>query len=68
MWFPLFGLLIGAWGAVWFNAFAVVLPASVAAGISTLATVWFTGKVKVSETAIALLLIVHYDSMACIRC
>jgi hypothetical protein len=46
MWFPLFGVLIGAWGAVWFNAFAVVLPASVAAGVSTLATVWFTGTAR----------------------
>eukprot|EP00878_Enallax_costatus_P042810 GHUV01050292.1.p2 GENE.GHUV01050292.1~~GHUV01050292.1.p2 ORF type:complete len:175 (+),score=31.01 GHUV01050292.1:664-1188(+) len=41
--FPIIGAVIGAWGAVFYNAAAVLLPASVAAGVSTLATVWLTG-------------------------
>lgn len=41
--FPLFGAAIGFWGAVFFNAAAVLLPTAVAAGVSTLATVHITG-------------------------
>lgn len=41
--FPIIGAVIGAWGAVFYNAAAVILPASVSAGVSTLATVWLTG-------------------------
>lgn len=41
--FPIIGAVIGAWGAVFYNAAAVLLPASAAAGVSTLATVWLTG-------------------------
>lgn len=41
--FPIIGAVIGAWGAVFYSAAVVLLPASVAAGISTLATVWLTG-------------------------
>lgn len=41
--FPLFGILIGAWGAVFFNAGLVLWPPVVAAAFSTLATVWLTG-------------------------
>jgi hypothetical protein len=41
--FPLFGALVGAWGAVFFQAASVLWPASIAAGASTLATVWLTG-------------------------
>jgi adenosylcobinamide-GDP ribazoletransferase len=44
MYFPLFGALIGAWSAVFFDALATVLPLSVAAGASTLASVWLTGQ------------------------
>ncbi|KXZ55222.1 hypothetical protein GPECTOR_3g364 [Gonium pectorale] len=43
MWFPLFGALIGAWGAVWLNAAAVLWPPGIAAAVSTFATVWLTG-------------------------
>lgn len=44
--FPLFGTLIGVWGAVFFNAAAVLWPSPIAAAISTLATVWLTGGVR----------------------
>eukprot|EP00892_Ulva_mutabilis_P002030 jgi/Ulvmu1/11828/UM080_0039.1 len=41
--FPFVGILIGAWGAVWFQAAAALWGASTAAAVSTLATVWLTG-------------------------
>lgn len=41
--FPLVGLVIGAWGAVWFQAAAALWGAPTAAALSTLATVWLTG-------------------------
>lgn len=43
MLFPLIGAAIGLWGAVFFNAAAVLLPQSLAAAASTLATVHITG-------------------------
>jgi hypothetical protein len=43
MWFPLLGAMVGAWGAAFYNALQVLLPRSVAAALSTLATVWLTG-------------------------
>lgn len=41
--FPLIGAAIGIWGAVFFNAAAVLVPPAVAAAASTLATVHITG-------------------------
>ncbi|PNH03985.1 Cobalamin synthase [Tetrabaena socialis] len=41
--FPLFGALIGAWGAAFFAAALVLWPPGIAALISTFATVWLTG-------------------------
>lgn len=41
--FPLIGVLIGAWGAVWFQAAVGLWGGLTAAAISTLATVWLTG-------------------------
>ena len=43
--FPLVGALVGAWGAAWYGAAAVLWPAppALAATVSTLATVWLTG-------------------------
>lgn len=45
MWFPLIGALVGAWGAAWFNAAALLWPATpmLAAALSTLSTVWLCG-------------------------
>jgi adenosylcobinamide-GDP ribazoletransferase len=43
-WFPLLGLLIGCWGAVFFNAAVLLWSPILAAGVSTLATVWLTGE------------------------
>jgi cobalamin synthase len=40
---PLLGAAIGFWGAVFFNAAAVLFPPAVAAAASTLATVHITG-------------------------
>lgn len=41
--FPLIGAAIGLWGAVFFNAAAVLFPQAIAAAVSTLATVHITG-------------------------
>jgi adenosylcobinamide-GDP ribazoletransferase len=41
--FPLIGAAIGLWAAVFFNAAAVLFPQSIAAAVSTLATVHITG-------------------------
>lgn len=41
--FPLFGALVGAWGAAFIYCLAGLWPPSVVAGMSTLATVWLTG-------------------------
>lgn len=41
--FPFVGILIGAWGAIWFQAAASLWGGPTAAAISTLATVWLTG-------------------------
>ncbi len=41
--FPLLGLCIGLWAAIWLEAAAVLWSPYVAAGVSTLATVWLTG-------------------------
>jgi adenosylcobinamide-GDP ribazoletransferase len=43
LYFPLTGLLIGAWGAVWHRAAEALFGAYIAAIVSTLATVWLTG-------------------------
>ncbi|KAF8073024.1 CYCB2-3 [Scenedesmus sp. PABB004] len=42
-WFPLLGAVVGLWGAAFLRAAAAVLPPAVAAGVSTLSTVWLTG-------------------------
>lgn len=41
--FPLFGAIIGAWGATFHAAVSALLPRALAAAASTLATVWLTG-------------------------
>ena len=45
MWFPLIGAAVGAWGAAWHAAAALLwpAPAALAPALSTLATVWLTG-------------------------
>jgi cobalamin synthase len=42
--FPLIGAAVGLWGAVFFTAGAALWPRPIAAGVSTLATVWLTGE------------------------
>lgn len=44
-WFPLIGALVGAWGAAWHGAAALLWPSppALAGAVSTLATVWVTG-------------------------
>lgn len=44
-WFPLIGAAVGAWGATWHSAAALLWPAPpmLAGAVSTLATVWLTG-------------------------
>jgi hypothetical protein len=41
--FPLIGVVVGLWGAVFFNAAQALWPPAVAAGVSVMATVWLTG-------------------------
>ena len=41
--FPVIGLIVGAWGAVWYNAAAVLFEPYTAAVVSTMSTVWLTG-------------------------
>lgn len=45
MWFPLIGAAVGAWGAAWHAAAALLWPSPplLAAALSTLSTVWLTG-------------------------
>jgi adenosylcobinamide-GDP ribazoletransferase len=41
--FPIVGLLIGLWGAVWYQMVAALWEPYTAAIASTMATVWLTG-------------------------
>lgn len=49
--FPIIGAVVGVWGAAFFAAAAVLWPPIIAAGLSTLATVWLTGGHAPSATA-----------------
>jgi hypothetical protein len=41
--FPVMGVIIGLWGAVWYSAAAALFETYTAAIVSTMATVWLTG-------------------------
>lgn len=45
MWFPAIGAAVGAWGAAWLSAAALLwpAPAQLAPALCTMATVWITG-------------------------
>ena len=42
-WFPVVGVVVGAWGALAYAGAALLWPATVAAALAVTATVWFTG-------------------------
>jgi len=43
MWFPLLGAMVGGWAAAFFAAAALLWSPAIAAGWSTLSSVWMTG-------------------------
>lgn len=43
LYFPVVGLVIGAWAATWFQAASVFWNPTISAAVSTMASVWLTG-------------------------